>query len=119
MSRKQKSFLAIAWLFTAILLWAAVLHQTKRVQAQVVTFDTGQISCASTVTAVVAQNSRRVGLLITNTGSTVAVYIGGTAVTTGTGAYLPGGGSVSIPTRDAVSCISSGATQTVTFLETF
>jgi len=96
----------------------AAFYRTHPARAAVVTFDTGQVSCAGTVTSLVAQSPQRTGLLITNPG-TVAVYIGNAAVTTGTGAYLPGGGSLSLPTKDAVSCISSGASQTLTFAETY
>ena len=106
--------LLVLVLATGLSLW----YTTRPVEAQVVTFDTGQISCAGTVTALVTASQQRTGLLITNPG-TVAVYIGNTAVATNTGAYLPGGGSVSLPTKSAVSCISSGAAQTVTFIETY
>ena len=95
-----------------------IFFRVRAVQAQVVTFATGQVSCAGTVTALVTQSQQRTGLLITNPG-TVAVYIGNTTVATTTGAYLSGGASISIPTKDAVSCISSGASQTVTYLQTY
>ena len=91
---------------------------TTRVEAQVVTFDTGQISCAGSATSLVTASQQRTGLLITNPG-TVAVYIGNSSVATNTGAYLPGGASLSLPTKAAVSCISSGASQTVTYAETY
>lgn len=113
----MKKFLV---LFTLVALMSLAYYSSRRVHAAstVVTFDTNQVSCAGTVTSLVAQSPQRTGLLITNPGA-VAVYLGNSAVTTGTGAYLPGGGSVSIPTKDAVSCISSGAAQTLTYLETY
>jgi hypothetical protein len=102
-----------------VLLYIAVAATWNRhASAQVVTFDTGQVSCAGTVTSLVSASQQRTGLLLTNPG-TVAVYIGNASVATNTGAYLPGGGSLSLPTKAAVSCISSGASQTVTYIETY
>lgn len=111
---KKRAIFIIAILLVC-LLWPSPHPQAQGTR---ITFDTGQVSCAGTVTSLLTANPQRTGLLITNVG-TVAVYIGNSAVTTGTGAYLPGGASISIPTRDAVSCISSGASQTVSFLETY
>ena len=105
-------------LLLAVILLVIIWHFARSSNAAPVTFDTGQVSCAGSATALVSASAQRTGLLLTNPG-TVAVYIGNASVATNTGAYLPGGGSVSIPTKDAVSCISSGASQTVTYLETF
>lgn len=113
--KKLALIILVVALFIGTAYWWASTH---RVQAAVVTMDTGQVSCTGSATALVSQVQQRTGLLITNPG-TVAVYIGNASVATNTGAYLPGGGSVSIPTKDAVSCISSGASQTVTFIETY
>jgi len=109
-------YAAILVFTIAVSLWYA--YHGSQVSAQVVTFNTGQVSCAGTVTVLLTQSQQRTGLLITNPG-TVAVYIGNTTVATTTGAYLSGGASISIPTKDAVSCISSGASQTVTYLQTY
>jgi hypothetical protein len=120
--RKNFDILACFIIVIALFLIGAVLFvvNTKATPPPppALTFDTGQVSCTGSATALVSQVPQRTGLLITNPG-TVAVYIGNTSVATNTGAYLPGGGSVSIPTKDAVSCISSGASQTVTYLETY
>ena len=113
---KTRIVLAAAILSVVMFSWS---DRGAQAQGTRITFDTGQVSCASSDTAVVAANAQRTGLLITNVGSSVAVYIGNTTVATTTGAYLPGGSSISIPTKDAVSCISSGASQTVSFLETY
>jgi len=111
--------LILAFLAFMVLVFVIFFYgRDHHVQAAVVTFDTGQVSCTGSATALVSQVQTRTGLLITNPG-TVAVYVGNASVATNTGAYLPGGGSLSLPTKDAVSCISSGASQTVTYLETY
>ena len=116
-SKEEKLKKNIAILILLVGITAFVSHP-RRVSAQVVPFDTGQISVAATVTNVVGPNNSRTGLLITNPG-TVAVYLGNVSVTTATGAYLPGGASINFPTQGPVYGISSGAAQTVTFLETY
>jgi hypothetical protein len=94
-------------------------HPRVQAQTSAVPWDSGQSAVASTATLIVGANGNRTGLLISNPGS-VAIYFGNSlSVTTANGAYLPGGGSVSLPTRAPVFGISSGATQTVTFAETF
>jgi hypothetical protein len=82
-------------------------------------FNTGQISVLATATLIVAQNTGRHAVLITNT-TTTAIYLGIDAtVTTPTGQLLPGvvGASISIPSKSAVYGISSGSAATVTFLD--
>jgi len=105
----------LAALLSLVLLGYSAFHRTS---AQTVPFDTGQTSVAGTTTRIVGANSARTGLLLTNPG-TVGVYIGVAGVATTTGAFLPGGGSISIPTRAEVYGISSGASQNITFLETY
>jgi hypothetical protein len=94
-------------------------HPRVQAQTSAVPFDTLQVSVLSTATALAPANGNRTGLLLTNPG-TVGVYIGNSlSVTTANGAFLPGGGSISLPTRAPVFAISSGATQVITGLETF
>lgn len=81
---------------------------------------TGQVSVAATVTQVVPQRLGRGTIKITQLG-TVAVFCGPTGITVLTGDLLPGtvGASVIIPTSAAVFCISSGAAQSVSFMEAY
>lgn len=109
------------WFIVLICVSALGIWMTKshNVSAQAVPFDTGQVSVTGSATGIVPPNGARTGLLITNPG-TVAVYLGNSAsVSSATGTYLPGGASINLPTRAPVYGISSGASQTVTFLETF
>ena len=88
-------------------------------------FNTGQTSVGSSATLIVGQNTGRKAVVITNLG-TVAIYISsGTNATAGqnctvaAGQLLPGvvGASISIPSTSAVWGISSGGTQSVSFLD--
>lgn len=82
-------------------------------------FSTGQVSVAATATLIVNKNRGRKSVLITNLG-TVDIYLGDSAsVTTATGQLLPGtkGASISIPATSTVYGISSGAAQSVSFLD--
>src|SRR5580692_5097860 len=116
-SENMKRLWRVGLLLSLVLL--AYLAPRPQVTAQSANpFITGQISVAATVTNIVGGDGARTGLLITNPG-TVGVYIGASGVTTATGAWLPGGGSISIPTRAPVYGISSGAAQNVTFLVTY
>lgn len=114
---KVRSALLPLVLFIGGCVFLAWLVRPSHAQTRV-TFATGQVSVANTATSILAGDPQRTNVLITNAG-TVAVYIGNSAVTTANGAYLPAGTSISIPTKDAVFGISSGATQTVTFLVTY
>jgi hypothetical protein len=88
-------------------------------------FNTGQVSVGSGPTLIVAQNTGRKAVVITNLG-TVAIYISygsnsaaGPNVSVGAGQLLPGvvGASLSIPSTSAIWGISSGAAQSVSFLD--
>jgi hypothetical protein len=115
---RHLAFLAILVLLAIAWTWGFNLHPVQA-QTSAVPFDTLQVSVLSTATALAPANGNRTGLLLTNPGS-IGVYIGNSAsVTTSTGAFLPGGGSISLPTRAPVFAISSGATQVITGLETF
>ena len=87
--------------------------------------NTGQVSVASTATLIVNQNTGRKAVVITNLGTT-AIYIGfGTntasngPLSTSNGQLLPGvvGASLSIPSTSAIWGISSGASQSVSFMD--
>lgn len=84
------------------------------------TMATNQVSVATASTQIVAARSGRGNVTITNTG-TNPVYIGNTGVTAANGHLLPGvvGASITLPTQTAVFGISTGAAQTVTFVETY
>jgi len=88
-------------------------------------FNTGQVSVGSSATLIVAQNTGRKAVVITNT-TTTAIYLSygsdtaaGPNCTTAAGQLLPGtvGASISIPSTSAVWGISSGAAATVSFLD--
>lgn len=83
-------------------------------------FATSQVSVGASATPIVAARSGRGSVTIENTGTTV-IYIGNSAVTTGTGFYLPGvaGAAVTIPSSAALYGITAGGSQTVTVVETF
>jgi hypothetical protein len=84
-----------------------------------VTFDTGQYTASATAGIMLPADLQRTGLLLVNTSGT-AFYVGGTGVTAATGHLVPGvvGASVSIPTHDSVSVITSAGTALLTYVET-
>ena len=84
-------------------------------------FNTNQVSVTNAATLIVAANSSRSGITLTNTGTTDC-YIGENAnVTTSTGHLLPGtkGASVSFAATGAIYGITGGASVTVSYLQTF
>jgi hypothetical protein len=88
-------------------------------------FTPTQVSCASTATQIVAARTGvagtgRISDTITNT-TTTAIYIGGSGVTTSTGALLPGvvGAAKTIKSTAALYCIVASGTATVTNDETY
>jgi hypothetical protein len=84
-------------------------------------FDTGQVAVTGTATKIVAANAARSGLIITNLGTTDVWLIENSSGTTSTGDLLVGtkGATKAFTTTGAVYGITSGASQTVSFLETF
>jgi hypothetical protein len=83
-------------------------------------FKTSQVAVTGTATQIVAANAARSGISIENLGTT-DVWLGeNSAVTTSTGHLLLGtkGASVSFSTTGAVWGITSGASQSVSVLET-
>lgn len=82
------------------------------------TLNTGQVAVGPSATLVLAANPSRRRLVITNT-STVAVYVGGSGVTTSTGQYMAGipGFPLVIYHTGAVYAVSSSGTQTVSYQE--
>ena len=86
---------------------------------------TGQVSCASTDTTLVAARTGvagtgRASVTVTNAGTT-DVWIGNSGLTTATGVLLVGikGASLTLNTTAAIHCIVSSTAQTVDFVETF
>jgi hypothetical protein len=82
-------------------------------------FNTNQISVGAVATLIVAQNTGRKTVVITNLGTT-AVYLGANSgVTSSTGQILPGvvGASISIPQTGPVWGITAGGSQSVSFLD--
>lgn len=83
-------------------------------------FTPGQATIGTTPTLIAAARSGRQSITVTNTGTT-AVYLGGSGVTTTTGAYLPGvvGATITIPFSGALYGIVASGTQLVTEYETY
>jgi cytoskeletal protein RodZ len=81
---------------------------------------TSQVSVTTTVggTSLVAARGGRLGVLITNLGTT-AVFLGNTGVTTSTGVLLPGvvGASKTVPFVGQIFGIVASGTQTVSVEE--
>lgn len=85
-----------------------------------------QVSVTNAATQIIAANSGRLGLVVTNTDSTATCYLGPTSgVTSTTGHALPAGQSVSLEVvagqagnwTGALFGITASATITVTYLE--
>ena len=83
-------------------------------------FSTGQATVTGSATLIVAANSSRSGLVITNTGSVDCYIIENASGTTLTGHILPGtkGASLGFTTTGAVYGITSGGSTTLTWLQT-
>jgi hypothetical protein len=78
---------------------------------------TGQVSVGTGSTQIIAANTSRSGVLITNPSSTVTVYIGNSGLTTSTGAILPPSSSLTLPVTSAIYGIVASSTQTVSYVE--
>ena len=78
---------------------------------------TGQVSVGATATQIIAANTARAGILITNPSTSVTVYVGLSGVTAATGAILGPGTSMTLPTVSAVYGIVATSTQTVSYIE--
>lgn len=83
-------------------------------------YTTGQTAVLGTATQIVPANAARSGIQITNLGTTDVWLIENTSGTTSTGHLLLGakGASVSFSTTGAIYGITSGASQTVSWLQT-
>lgn len=81
---------------------------------------TSQVSVTGSATLIIGYNPNRVGVLITQLGTT-DVWIGNSDVTTTTGSYLPGtaGAALSLPFYGEVYGITAGGSQGVSVLEIF
>lgn len=81
------------------------------------TINTGQVLVDSTAPQIVAQNTSRQGVLITNVGPN-AVYLGASGVDITTGAYLGSGSSATLPTTAEIYGVTApDLPQTVTYME--
>jgi len=78
---------------------------------------TGQ-AALTTSTLIIALNNSRAAVVIANTSSTHAVYVGATGVTNATGHWVGPSTAVSMPVRSAIyGCSDDGSSVVVTFLE--
>lgn len=77
---------------------------------------TGQTSVANTSTQIIAANTARAAVVISNPG-TADVYIGNTGVTISTGHWLGAGTAITLPVTTAVFGVVATGTQTVTYME--
>src|SRR5208337_378492 len=69
-------------------------------------------------TLIIAANASRAAVVIANTSTTHAVYIGATGVTNATGHWVGPSTAVSMPVRSALyGCSDDGSSVKVTFLE--
>jgi len=78
---------------------------------------TGQVSVTSSGTQIIAANANRGGILIYNTDSTNAVFIGGANVTASNGHELPAGQAISLPYQGSLYGIVASASVTVSYIE--
>lgn len=83
-------------------------------------FKTSQVAITGTATQVVAANNSRSGIALTNLGTTDVFYGENNTVTTSNGDILIGtkGAVKAFATTGAVWAVTSGASQTITVLET-
>lgn len=78
---------------------------------------TGQVSVGNSATQIIAANTSRSGVVITNPSASTTIYVGTSGVTTSTGAILPPGSSLTLPVTSAVYGIVATGTQTVSYAE--
>jgi hypothetical protein len=79
---------------------------------------TAQVSVgSSTPTQVIGLNTSRAAVIVTNTSSSVAVYLGNASVTASTGHYLGPGNPISIPVTCPLFAITASGSAVVTFME--
>ena len=76
----------------------------------------GQQSVANTATQIIAANTSRAALLVTNSGA-ATIFLGDASVTTSTGFPLAAGSTIGIPQTSALYGIVVTGTQTAGFLE--
>lgn len=84
-----------------------------------VTVGTGQITCGTTATVLVASRATRQVVIIENVG-TGTTFIGGVSVTTAGGMLIPPiqGASITLPTTAAIDCIGP-ANDVVSYIELY
>jgi hypothetical protein len=74
---------------------------------------------ASTPTSLVSVRAARRAVLVTNTDSSITVYVGGAAVSSTTGHTLVAGASLTLPVTGAVYGISASGTPSVAVTEVY
>lgn len=75
-----------------------------------------QVSVGATATQILAANTSRAAILVTNNGSQI-IYLGDASVTTSTGFPLAAGSTVGLPQTSALYGIVASSTATAGFLE--
>ena len=78
---------------------------------------TNQVSISASATQIIGANAARAGVVITNPGTILTVYIGNAGVTAANGFPLAPGNSITLPVVGAVYGITSSSIQTVGYLE--
>lgn len=80
---------------------------------------TAQTTVTTAATQIVAANTTRRAVLVTNMHTTATLYLGTASVTTSTGQALPAGASATIPFTGAVYGIVASSTLTATSLDLY
>lgn len=80
---------------------------------------TGQVASSTTAGTLVAARATRRSVTVTNSDSTINIYIGPATVTAGNGFLLKPGQSVNIDTTALIQHIAASGAPTTSFVETF
>lgn len=93
-------------------LGSAVIPVAQELQGAA-NFGTAQVALnSSTATLIFAARTTRRSALVTNTSTSVTIYVGGASVTSGTGQPIALGNSLTIPSTAAIYGISASSTPT-------
>lgn len=77
---------------------------------------TGQAALSTSAAQVLAANTARRSVVITNHDASISVYVGATGVTTSTGLLIKAGAAVTINSTAAIFAIAASGTPTVSYL---
>jgi hypothetical protein len=80
------------------------------------TITTGQLAVTTTAQVLIASNTKRFSVVITNTGAST-VFLGTSSVSTANGHALPSGNSISFRSSTAIYAIAAATGNTITFCE--